>query len=221
MSLSHGSNWAGKGREQAGLQESKPPRVTSLLEFQQHQDLRKTKRLLSKWVLIQFHQQNKHQTPALGHCKSWLTPIFGVFLEKGDLFWVRSGFNLESGILQTAAPKRSFPNFVANELPCEWDFRNHCKCHKPELLHCSGRVGAHPVQFVDEGEEGDVVTLHLPVDSDGLALDTSHSTQNQDGSIQHPQRPLHFNGEVHVSWITNTHRNDKCIGKEQQPRGPH
>lgn len=70
---------------------------------------------------------------------------------------------------------------------------------KPELLHCSGRVGAHPVQFVDEGEEGDVVTLHLPVDSDGLALDTSHSTENQDGSIQHPQRPLHFDGEVHMA----------------------
>lgn len=115
-------------------------------------------------------------------------------------------------------PREAFPILF---LAREWNFRNNCKCQKPELLHCSGRVGAHPVQFIDEGEEGDVVTLHLPVDGDGLALDTPHSTENQDGSIQHPQRPLHFNGEVHMAWTTNANKKEECTGKEQQPRQSH
>ncbi|TNN80407.1 hypothetical protein EYF80_009431 [Liparis tanakae] len=64
----------------------------------------------------------------------------------------------------------------------------------------SAGVGAHAVQLVDESEEGDVVALHLSVHGQGLTLDAPHRTQDQHGSVQHPQRSLHFDGKVHVTW---------------------
>lgn len=73
----------------------------------------------------------------------------------------------------------------------------------PHLLQGSAGVGAHAVQLIDEGEEGDVVALHLPVHRHGLTLDASHRAQNQHGPVQHSQRSLHFNGEVHVACMTN------------------
>lgn len=69
----------------------------------------------------------------------------------------------------------------------------------PHLLQGSVGVGAQAVQLVDEGKEGDVVSLHLPVNSHRLTLDPSHCTQNQHCSVQHTQRSLHLNGEVYVA----------------------
>jgi len=73
-------------------------------------------------------------------------------------------------------------------------------CNLPQLLQGSAGVGAHAVQLVDESEEGDVVALHLSVHGQGLTLDAPHRTQDQHGSVQHPQRSLHFDGKVHVTW---------------------
>lgn len=70
----------------------------------------------------------------------------------------------------------------------------------PHLLQGSVGVGAHAIQFVDECEEGDIIALHLPVNRHGLTLDSSHRAQHQHSSVQHPQRSLHLNGKVHVSW---------------------
>lgn len=67
----------------------------------------------------------------------------------------------------------------------------------------SAGVGTHAVQFIDEGEKRDVVALHLPVHCHGLTLDPSHCTQNQYGPVQHAQSSLHFNGEVHMTCMTN------------------
>lgn len=69
----------------------------------------------------------------------------------------------------------------------------------PHLLQRPARVGSHSVQLVDEGEEGDVVALHLSVDGHGLTLDASHCTQNQHRSVQHPQSSLHLDGEIHMT----------------------
>lgn len=78
-----------------------------------------------------------------------------------------------------------------------------CEGTTPHLLQGSAGIGTHAVQLIDEGEEGDVVTLHLPVDCHGLTLDPSHRTQNQYGPVQHAQRSLHFNGEVHMTCMTD------------------
>ncbi len=78
-----------------------------------------------------------------------------------------------------------------------------CEWAAPHLLQGSAGVGAHAVQLVDEGEEGDIVALHLPVYCHSLTLDSSHRTQNQHSSVQHAQRSLHFYGEVHMTWRNN------------------
>lgn len=70
----------------------------------------------------------------------------------------------------------------------------------PHLLQGSVGVGAHPVQFVDECEEGDIIALHLPVNCHGLTLNSSYRAQHQHSAIQHSQCSLHLNGKVHVAW---------------------
>ena len=75
----------------------------------------------------------------------------------------------------------------------------------PELLQGSVWVGSHAVQLVDEGEEGHVIALHLPVDCHALTLHPSHRTQNQDRSVQHPQGALNLNGEVNVTYTGGIH----------------
>ena len=69
----------------------------------------------------------------------------------------------------------------------------------PELLQGPAGVGACAVKLVDEGKKGDIVALHLPVHRHGLALHASHCTQHQHRSVQHSQRTLHLNGEVHMT----------------------
>lgn len=70
----------------------------------------------------------------------------------------------------------------------------------PELLQGPVGVGSHAVQFVDEGEEGDVVALHLPVDRHALALHPSHCTQNQHRPVQNTEGALHLDGKVNVTY---------------------
>lgn len=81
-----------------------------------------------------------------------------------------------------------------------------CVYDVPELLQGSDVIGSHSVQFVDKGEEGHVVAFHLSVHGHGLALNSSHCTQDQHCSVQHTQRSLHFDGEVHVTWRTPAER---------------
>jgi len=70
----------------------------------------------------------------------------------------------------------------------------------PDLLQGPVGVGAQAVQLVDEGEEGHVVSLHLPADRHRLTLNPAHRTQHQHSPVQHPQGSLHLDGEVHVAW---------------------
>lgn len=70
----------------------------------------------------------------------------------------------------------------------------------PELLQGPVGIGSHAVQFVDEGEEGDVVALHLPVDGHALALHPTHCTQDQHRPVQDTERALHLDGEVNMTY---------------------
>lgn len=71
----------------------------------------------------------------------------------------------------------------------------------PQLLQGPVGIGSHAVQFVNKGEEGDIVALHLPIDRHALALDSSHRTQNQHRPIQNTEGALHLDGEVNVTYI--------------------
>jgi len=61
-------------------------------------------------------------------------------------------------------------------------------------------IRAQTIQLVDEGQAGDIVSLHLPVDSQGLTLHSAHGAQNQNGTIQNSKGALHFHREIHVTW---------------------
>ena len=58
------------------------------------------------------------------------------------------------------------------------------------------RTGA--VELVDEAHARDAVLLGLPPDLLGLRLDAGDTVVDGDGTVEHPQRPLHLDGEVDV-----------------------
>ena len=60
-------------------------------------------------------------------------------------------------------------------------------------------VGAHGVHLVDVDHAGDLVLVRLAPDRLGLGLDAALGGQNGDRAVQHAQRPLDLNGEVHVA----------------------
>ena len=60
-------------------------------------------------------------------------------------------------------------------------------------------VGADPVHLVGEDEPGDAVAVGLAPDGLGLGLDAGHRVEQGDGAVEHAERALHFDGEVHVA----------------------
>ena len=69
----------------------------------------------------------------------------------------------------------------------------------PDLLDHRLGVGARAVHLVDEGQAGDVVALHLPVDGHRLRLHAAHGAEHQHRPVEHAQRSLHLDGEVDVA----------------------
>src|SRR4051794_4654122 len=59
-------------------------------------------------------------------------------------------------------------------------------------------VGTRAVELVDEAHARDAVLLRLPPDLLGLRLDTGNAVVDRDRTVEHPQRPLHLDGEVDV-----------------------
>ena len=67
-----------------------------------------------------------------------------------------------------------------------------------ELLDHVGRVGPGAVHLVDERDSRNRVPLHLAVDGDRLRLHAGHGAEHQHGAVEHPERPLHLDGEINV-----------------------
>ncbi len=65
-------------------------------------------------------------------------------------------------------------------------------------LHGVEEVGAHPVHLVDERDARNLVLVGLPPDRLGLRLDAGHGVEQGDGAVEHAQRALDLDGEVHV-----------------------
>ena len=55
---------------------------------------------------------------------------------------------------------------------------------------------ARAVELVDEAHARDAVLLGLPPDLLGLRLDAGDTVVDGDRTVEHPQRPLHLDGEV-------------------------
>ena len=54
-----------------------------------------------------------------------------------------------------------------------------------------------------------MVPVHLPVDSQRLTLDATHSTEDENSSVEYPESPLHLNGEVDMAW--SVYDVDVCV----------
>ena len=67
------------------------------------------------------------------------------------------------------------------------------------LLHHAQEIGAGAVHLVDERQPWHTVFVGLPPDGFGLRLDPAHRAEHRAGAIQHPQRALDLDGEIHVA----------------------
>ena len=60
-------------------------------------------------------------------------------------------------------------------------------------------VGTGAVHLVDEAHARHVVLVGLTPHGFGLRLNAGHPVEDGDGAVEHPQRTLHLDGEVHVA----------------------
>ena len=60
-------------------------------------------------------------------------------------------------------------------------------------------VGADLIHLVDEDQTRNVVLVGLAPDRLGLRLDALVAVEQRDGAVEHAQRALDFDGEVHVA----------------------
>ncbi len=67
-----------------------------------------------------------------------------------------------------------------------------------QLPHHPVRIGPRAVHLVDECQPRHVVPLHLAVDGQRLRLHPPHGAEHEHRSVEHPEAPLHFHGEVDV-----------------------
>lgn len=64
-------------------------------------------------------------------------------------------------------------------------------------------ISSHSVQFVDECNPRNFIPPHLPINSYWLALDTTNTTKDENGTIKNTQGALYFNGKVHMTRSIN------------------
>ena len=64
-------------------------------------------------------------------------------------------------------------------------------------------VGARAVHLVDVGDAWHIVLVGLTPHCLALRLNASHGAESGDGTVEHPERALHLNSEVDVSWCVD------------------
>lgn len=72
-----------------------------------------------------------------------------------------------------------------------------------ETLDTKPRISAHAIKLVNEDQAGNIISLHLLVDSQSLRLDTRGSTDEKDCAIEYTESSLYFNCKVDVTWCIN------------------
>jgi len=66
------------------------------------------------------------------------------------------------------------------------------------ILHFKG-IGSDPVELIDKGQDGHLVSFELFINGQGLGLDSSDRTEDQNGSVQHPERALYLYCKIHMA----------------------
>ena len=54
-------------------------------------------------------------------------------------------------------------------------------------------IGTQAIKFVNEHNPGNLVSMHLSIHSESLALDTRGAAHYHDGSVQNAKSTFHFN----------------------------
>jgi len=73
----------------------------------------------------------------------------------------------------------------------------------PQVVNDLPWIGSLPIEFVDEGQSGDVVTLHLSIDREGLRLHARYTAQDEDAAVEDTEGAFHFDGEINVTRRVN------------------
>ena len=73
----------------------------------------------------------------------------------------------------------------------------------PKLAHYPGRVGTGAVALINKGDTWNIVSCHLAIYGDGLRLDTSHGTEDQNCAVKNSQRAFHLNCKVNMARSIN------------------
>ena len=63
----------------------------------------------------------------------------------------------------------------------------------------AGKIGPHPVHFIDKRNPRNAVLVGLPPHRFRLRLDTADSAENTDRTVENPQRTLHLGGKIDVT----------------------
>ena len=80
-------------------------------------------------------------------------------------------------------------------------------------------VGADPVHLVDEADAGNAVLVGLAPHGLGLRLDAGDGIEHGNGAVEHPQRPLHLDGEVDVAGrVDDVDRCGRSTARSWRPR---
>uniref|UniRef100_A0A2P2LU99 Elongation factor G n=1 Tax=Rhizophora mucronata TaxID=61149 RepID=A0A2P2LU99_RHIMU len=74
---------------------------------------------------------------------------------------------------------------------------------RPCLVQHLPWISSHPIELVNKGKSRDLISPHLPIHSYGLTLNSTHTTQHKNRTIQNPQCPLHFYCKIHMPWRIN------------------
>ena len=73
----------------------------------------------------------------------------------------------------------------------------------PQIVDHFPWIGTLSIQFVNKGQPWDIVAFHLPIDRQGLRLNTRNPTEDQNSPVQHTKCSFHFNGKIDVTGSVN------------------
>src|SRR5881396_3077898 len=115
-----------------------------------------------------------------------------------------SSYTISTWRIRSMMPVNSSPEpsgrWIGTTLVRERLGANVVPIHLPLAHHLDAHleVRAHPVHLVHEDNARHVVAVRLAPHRFGLGFHAAHRVEHGDGAVQHAQRPLHLDGEVHV-----------------------
>ena len=60
-------------------------------------------------------------------------------------------------------------------------------------------ISSHPIEFVNKRKSRNLISSHLPINSDRLTLHTANTTKHKNGAIKNTQCPLDLDCEINVT----------------------